>query len=311
MVLVARDLRAACGDSAGSADEVVARAQTEGDPQKRPLWSRLVGSELFSLRWQTAATMAVSLGVVSLALLAGWHLKSSMHIPAHGDATTPLRFATQHGEQQTHRLDDNSVLHLNTDSSVTIRYGRSERVIDLTAGEADFEVAHEPDRPFRVRAGSAEVVDIGTRFDVRLERDTTTVTVIDGRVAVRPASQGDDAGVRFSRKPSVGSVELIANQQIRVAAGAWPAGPITVDAHRTTAWLYRQIMFEREPLEIVAGEFNRYTTKPIEITSPALRHLEISGVFETDDTEAFIAFLRSLDGVRVEVTAKQIRVSQD
>ena len=40
----------------------------------------------------------------------------------------------------------------------------------------------------------------------------------------------------------------------------------------------------------------------------ALRNLQISGVFATDDTEAFIAFLRSLKGVRVEVTETQIRV---
>jgi len=46
------------------------------------------------------------------------------------------------------------------------------------------------------------------------------------------------------------------------------------------------------------------------MTSPALRSLEISGVFATDDSEAFIAFLRSFEGVHVEVTAAQIRVSQ-
>ena len=73
------------------------------------------------------------------------------------------------------------------------------------------------------------------------------------------------------------------------------------------AWSF----FEREPLELVASEFNRYTARPIEIMTPRLRSLEISGVFATDDTEAFLAFLRSLEGVRVEVTATQIRVSQN
>jgi ferric-dicitrate binding protein FerR (iron transport regulator) len=38
--------------------------------------------------------------------------------------------------------------------------------------------------------------------------------------------------------------------------------------------------------------------------------LQISGAFATDDTDAFIAFLRTLKGVRVEVTATRIRVSQ-
>jgi transmembrane sensor len=58
----------------------------------------------------------------------------------------------------------------------------------------------------------------------------------------------------------------------------------------------------------VAQEFNRYSDKPIEIVSPSLQNLEISGVFATDDPTAFIAFLRSLEGVRVEVTPTSIRV---
>ena len=64
-------------------------------------------------------------------------------------------------------------------------------------------------------------------------------------------------------------------------------------------------------LELVAAEFNRYSRKPIEITTPALRSLRVSGVFTTDNTAAFVAFLRTLDGVHVEVTATRILVSQD
>jgi transmembrane sensor len=70
-------------------------------------------------------------------------------------------------------------------------------------------------------------------------------------------------------------------------------------------------VFNNEPLEQVAAEYNRYTAKPIEIATPALRKLKISGVFATDDTDAFIAFLRSLKGVRVEVTATRILVSAE
>jgi transmembrane sensor len=106
------------------------------------------------------------------------------------------------------------------------------------------------------------------------------------------------------------SVQLLANQQVRVTAADWPPTPTTVDAQHATAWLHRQIVFDQEPLERVAAEFNRYSPTPIEIVTPTLRDLQISGVFATDDTEAFIAFLRSLKGVRVEVTATRIRVSR-
>ena len=58
--------------------------------------------------------------------------------------------------------------------------------LTLMSGQANFEVVHEPDRAFRVVAGAARVVDLGTKFDVRLQHDSTIVTVIEGRVAVAP-----------------------------------------------------------------------------------------------------------------------------
>ena len=124
--------------------------------------------------------------VLSLGLLLTWNVRPIQH-PSAPDGITALHFETRHGEQLTRRLADNSVLHLNTDSAVTIRYGKTERLVMLTSGQADFEVAHEPDRAFRVFAGSAEVVDLGTKFDVRLEHDSTVVTVVEGRVAVGPS----------------------------------------------------------------------------------------------------------------------------
>jgi transmembrane sensor len=123
---------------------------------------------------------------------------------------------------------------------------------------------------------------------------------------------GAAAGGTSGGPASVRPLALDAGQKIDLTAGQWPpAGPVRMDAERSTAWLHRQIKFENEPLESVAVEFNRYAAKPIEITTPALRNLEISGVFATDDVDAFVAFLRSLDGVRVDVTPSQIRVSQD
>jgi transmembrane sensor len=248
--------------------------------------------------------------VLGLGLLWLWSVAPKVHGPAP-PATTALHFETRHGQQLNRRLADDSVLHLNTDSAVTIRYGKAERLVTLTAGQADFEVAHNPDRPFRVLAGSAEVVAIGTQFDVRLEHDSTLVTVVEGRVTVGPSPLLENLGTGSPQNHSPQFVQLSANEQIRVAAGEWPAVPASVDAQRSTAWLRRQIVFDQEPLERVAAEFNRYAPTPIEIATPALRNLEISGVFATDDTEAFLAFLRSLKGVRLELTTTRIRVLRD
>jgi transmembrane sensor len=310
--VIARDLPEACRGSEASLDALLDRARIGDDvpPEtRRPrlLWRR---SPLASHAWRTVAlAMAVSV-ILIVGGAALWKLNSFGPAPTP-ESQTVLRFATRHGEQQTRQLADHSVLHLNTDSAVTVRYGKAERLVVLTSGEVLFEVSHEPTRSFRVQAGSADVVDIGTKFDVRLRQNATVVMVLEGRVAAGPSSES--VGRKPDSKQDIppGFVTLGAGQQISIAEDRWPAAPIAVDAERATAWLHRQILFEHEPLERVAVEFNRYTSKPVEIVTPALQHLEISGVFATDDTEAFIAFLRSLEGVRVEVTAARIRVSQD
>jgi transmembrane sensor len=301
---IARDLREARTDAGYSLDAILARARVEEDASIKSLWSRVIDTVWIQppRRWIPAAVIMAGFAVLALGVLLVWNV-SRIQRPSAADGIAALHFATRHGEQLTQRLADNSLLHLNTDSAVSIRYSKSERLVILGSGQAEFEVAHEPQRAFRVRAGSAEVTDLGTKFDVRLEPGSTVVTVVEGRVAVGPMNSSQNRSPRF--------IEMNANQQIRVAEGEWPATPVAVDAERTTAWLRQQIVFDHEPLERVAAEYNRYTAKPIEIATPALRNLKISGVFATDDPEAFIAFLRSLKGVRVEVTETNIRVSEN
>jgi transmembrane sensor len=300
--VVARDLKEARSDPEYSLEAILARASAEeGRPVQR-LWPRVIEAvrETPSGRWfPAAAAMTV---VLSLGLLFTWNFTPTGR-PAGPTGIATLHFETGHGERLTQRLTDNSVLHLNTDSAVSVRYSKSERLVTLMSGQAEIEVAHEANRVFRVHTRSADIVDIGTQFDVRLEQGSTVVTVVEGRVAVGPQSSSPNYAVR--------SIELTANQQLRVTEGEWPAIPVAVDAERTTSWLHRQIAFDHEPLERVAAEYNRYTSKPIEIATPALRTLRISGVFATDDTDAFIAFLRTLKGVRVEVTETRILVSGD
>jgi transmembrane sensor len=310
--VIARDLREAAIDPEYSVEAVLALARAEDATPIRPFWPRVFApvSDMSSRRWLAAAVTIGALAVLSFALFSLWNVKPIATVAAPGGVTA-LHFETRHGELLSRRLPDDSVLHLNTDSAVTVQYRKSERLVTLTSGQADFEVAHDPERTFRVIAGPAEVIATGTNFDVHLEDDSTVVTVVEGRVAVGPTLISEKLDTKSSPEHLLRFVQLGADQQIAVVTGAWPATPATVDAQRTTAWMRRQIAFDQEPLERVVLEFNRYAPKPIEIATPALRNLQISGVFATNDTEAFVAFLRSLKGVHIEVTATRIRVSQE
>lgn len=297
--VVARDLRALEHDPEYSLDAVLTWARAADEPVhiygSRDL-APVRGSRI--RQWAAAtATLAACL-VLAVGAVSWWDSGRIARAPIE-TAAAELHLRTGHGEQLVRRLADDSVLHLNGDSAVSIQYRSTERLVTLISGEASFEVAHQPDRPFRVSAGAARVVAIGTQFDVRIEQVDTVVTVLEGRVTVQPS---------LAPGHPTPMIELGADQQARIIAGSWPPTLLAVDAQRTTSWLHRQVSFDDETLEQVAAEYNRYAQKPIVIETPALRTLRISGVFSTDDSTEFVAFLRSLDRVRVEVTLTQIRV---
>src|ERR1700736_1131356 len=123
-------------------------------------------------QWILAA--AVLLVVCGLAGWGAWR--------AWADPT----YTTGVGEQRIVRLDDGTRLSLNSGTRVRIAYDDSERRVGLQRGEANFEVAHNPARPFIVTAGNHQVTALGTVFVVRYEAAQTAVTLLEGKVAVLP-----------------------------------------------------------------------------------------------------------------------------
>jgi len=314
---ISRDLRTASNDPRMSFEDLMKRALEPEDavaiaepldpprsPSSKP---RLTERPRWRPQpWLSAAAAVAVLGVVALAFLF-W---GSSPTQSKRDAIA-YNIQTRKGEQLIRQLPDHSVLKLDADTAVSVSFDRTRRLVTVFQGRAEFKVAHEPTRKFLVRAGTVGITDVGTEFDVYAQPHSTVVTVLEGRVAVAvdPSLVSALSAHDGSAPPPVYvPVEVVAGQRVSVVNGSWPPTYTTVDAQTATAWLRRQIVFQNEPLERVAAEFNRYSATRIEIESPALRTLNVSGVFAADDTESFVAFLRSLEGVRVEVSPTRTRV---
>ena len=93
-------------------------------------------------------------------------------------------YATDIGERRSLTLADGSTVDLNARSKLRIEFSGAERRVELLDGQALFQVAKDKDRPFIVRSGDATVRAVGTQFDVYRKGGGTTVTVLEGRVAV-------------------------------------------------------------------------------------------------------------------------------
>ena len=152
VALVAQDLRQAA-EPGVSVEELVAEARSADGTTVRPIATDAARAveRASGIRWHLAAAGMAMVAAATVALL-WWR----------SDSAPEVRYATRHGEQLTQRLPDNSVLRLDTDTAVTVRYSRTQRRIEVSRGQVLIEAAHDAGRPFRVVAGPAEVVDVGT-----------------------------------------------------------------------------------------------------------------------------------------------------
>jgi transmembrane sensor len=214
----------------------------------------------------------------------------------------PQEFRTALGEQRSVLLADGSRVTLNTASTIEVNLHKHRRWVRLVKGEALFEVAHDAARPFEVRAGNAVIGDVGTQFNVDMRSNGTTVTVVEGQVAVNSAGPGESAGAQTAhRRPESMSKALVltANDRIVITTSGLGAPQHGVNVAAAVVWTQRQLMFERRPLGEVAEEFNRYNKDRIDIDSDELKRQEVTGVFEAKDPASFVAFLSSIPGVEI------------
>jgi transmembrane sensor len=210
-------------------------------------------------------------------------------------------FATQIGETRIVPLGDGSVITLNTDSEVSVRYSRSSRDIKLVRGEALFDVAKDAKRPFTVDANGTSVRAVGTSFTVSLlPNKPVEVLVREGVVEIgRPGDSGPPVRAAANTKAVVQSHAAVV--------------PATVDSATVTreiAWRIGRIAFEGETLNHAAAEFARYSDIRILIDDPQIGAKTITGLFVSNDPVGFAkAAALSLD-LHAVVGENTVRLSR-
>ncbi|NWE53822.1 FecR domain-containing protein [Brevundimonas sp. P7753] len=196
-------------------------------------------------------------------------------------------YATEVGEQRSLQLADGSRVRLDTASKIRVRFTDGERRIELAEGQAFFEVAHNPARPFVVMTTNASVTAVGTVFEVRRVGSETRVVLVSGAVDVAQAAT-----------PSAPQ-RLLPNQQTAIKAGK--AKVSAVNADTATSWTTGELTFVDTPLAEAVAEVNRYLAAPIILDAPAAANTPINGVFRSGDRTAFVsaaAHLFNLKAIR-------------
>lgn len=227
--------------------------------------------------WQAVAASLL----VGLAVAGGW--LGLRPAPA-------LDYATSVGERRSLELEDGTRVDLDTDSHIRVHYSGKARRIALERGRAFFRVAKEQ-RPLTVETASGAVRAVGTEFEVYRREHAIEVALFEGKVqllsAPREGREAEALGM------------LVPGQKARF--GARQPTPVveTVVMDAPPAWMSGRLVFDDVRLEQVVAEFNRYSRRPILLDRDALGDHRITGVFLSDNPEAFADALHQLYGIDV------------
>ena len=227
--------------------------------------------------WMTIALAAVCAGVAVATVF--WR------------APAPETYSTTVGENRHITLGDGSTITLSGDTRVAVALSKNTRTVELQKGEALFRVAQDPLRPFKVRAGDATVIAVGTAFDVLRDSDRAIVSVTEGRVLVVPAADFIPVSVMREFKPNLRTVRLDAGQQT-TAGTAGIAEPSKVeDPAAATSWQTGRLAFHLQPLRYVVEDVNRYASKPIVLEGDNVGALVITGTVERSNIAGWVGSL--------------------
>jgi ferric-dicitrate binding protein FerR (iron transport regulator) len=117
---------------------------------------------------------------------------------------TPGQYRTGIGEQRIVELEDHSRITLDAATRLKVHYSNDVRVVQLQEGQAQFSVAKDPARPFKVVAGNRTIIAVGTVFTVEYVDQKVHVAMMEGKVAVVPQPSPDFRPPSASVSPSDG-----------------------------------------------------------------------------------------------------------
>jgi transmembrane sensor len=199
-------------------------------------------------------------------------------------------YLTGVAEQRDLTLVDGSKIALDAGSAVAVRYGGQRREVDLLSGQAFFEVTHDRERPFVVKAGGVEVIVTGTAFSVDRSESGVTVAIREGSVDVALD------GVPRPIASLVGGERLQVSREGKAAKGRIAAGEVA-------SWRDRQFIVYDATVRDVVAQLGRYRNGVVMFADGVIADRLVSGVIDLGKpTEALQALVALQQGSIIEIT---------
>jgi ferric-dicitrate binding protein FerR (iron transport regulator) len=208
--------------------------------------------------------------------------------------------STDMGQKMTLRLSDGSMVKLNAGSSLKYpdAFGESREV--YLTGEAFFEIAENPDKPFTVHAEGLRTVVLGTSFNVRVRSDLPAeVAVLTGKVAVLPvAAQAD-----------VQEIALLPNQMVSIDNQTGHATKKELDYDAVFSWKDDVLYFKDASLQEVLSTLQNWYGVEFTVNKDFGPDNDFSGQYDNKPLDAVLSGIGFTFGFNYTIEGKHITIN--
>lgn len=193
-------------------------------------------------------------------------------------------------------LPDKSVVALDVDTTMKIKYYEDKREVFLSKGKAVFDVTSNKNRPFLVKTNDIIIKVLGTKFEV-INTKNFELNVKEGEVAV------------FNKNNKL--IALVSKNQSLILDKYFKINSLKEkDLEEMALWSEGKFSFEQEPLKDVISEFLKYENFDIQIENKDLEKLPISGNFTSKEFDKIINVLPLIHPVNIIKTKEKIFIKE-
>jgi ferric-dicitrate binding protein FerR (iron transport regulator) len=183
-----------------------------------------------------------------------------------------------YGKKSMIILSDGTKVWLNAGSQLiypSVFVNKTRQV--MLIGEAYFDVAKNPEKPFIVRASDIHVQVLGTRFDISAyPEDKMIQTVLEeGKVTLKYSGKG------ILNREYV--VDMVPNQKIELDKSTGEAKSQMVDVSKYVSWKEGMLEFEKADLIRALKQVERYYDVRIRLADPMIGLYKLSGKLDLKD----------------------------
>lgn len=183
-------------------------------------------------------------------------------------------------------LPDGSKVWLNSGSSLRYpdKFNSGNRSVFLI-GEAYFEVHSDETMPFLVNTPYFTVKATGTKFSVRAEKNfrIPSVTLVEGKVAVRKANSGKKDGLITFLQPNQHMTYDTLTSQLTID---------TEDTYKHVSWKDGKLVFRNDNISEVARRISLQYNVDVEIRGHEIKQYRYRATFENEPLGELLRLLK-------------------